>query len=84
LMITYIDPTIIQMLGLNGTLGEGYITEMYFNIDFLMNQAGLSTWNGSLMGSDVLVVATPETASLILLGTAFLAAAWFGRRRLHE
>src|ERR1700689_1898454 len=36
LMITYIDPTIIQMLGLNGTLGEGYITEMYFNIDFLM------------------------------------------------
>jgi len=84
LMITFIDPTIIQMLGLNGTIGEGYVTEMYFNLDFLMNQAGLSTWNGSLTGSDILVIPTPETASLILLGTAFLAAAWFGRRRLHE
>ncbi len=84
LMITYIDPTIIQMLGLNGTIGAGYVTEMYFNLDFLMNQAGLSAWNGSLTGSDVVVVPTPETASLILLGTAFLAAAWFGRRRLHE
>jgi len=84
LMITYIDPTIIQMLGLNGTIGEGYITEMYFNLNFLMNQAGLSTWDGSLTGSDILVVATPEAASLILLGTAFLAAAWFGRRRMHQ
>ena len=84
LLITYIDPTIIQMLGLNGTIGEGYVTEMYFNLDFLMNQAGLSSWNGSLTGSDILVIPTPETASLILLGTAFLAAAWFGRRRLHE
>jgi len=84
LLITYIDPTIIQMLGLDGTIGEGYITEMYFNLDFLMNQAGLSSWNGSLTGSDIVVVPTPETASLILLGTAFLAAAWFGRRKLHE
>jgi len=81
LLITLIDPAIIQALGLNGTIGEGYITELYFDLDFLVNQGG---WDGSLTGSDVIVIATPEAASLILLGTAFLAAAWFGRRRLHQ
>jgi len=81
LLITLIDPQLIQALGLNGTIGAGYVTEMYFSLDFLTS---LNTWNGTLTGSDVIVVPTPETASLILLGTAFLAAAWFGRRRLHE
>lgn len=81
LLITLIDPAIIQALGLNGTIGAGYVTEMYFDLNFMTS---LNSWNGMLTGSDIIVVPTPEAASLLLLGTAFLAAAWFGRRRLHE
>ena len=80
LLITFIDPAIIQLLGLNGNIGDGYVSEMYFNLDFL---TGNNSWSGRLTGSDVIVVPTPEATSLVLLGTALLAAGWFARRRLQ-
>jgi len=78
--ITYINPLIVQMLNLNHSVGEGQISEMYFNLNFM---SGSKSWNGQITSSDLNVVPTPEPTNLMLLGTALLAAAWITRRRVR-
>jgi hypothetical protein len=78
--ITYINPILVDLLHLNGAIGEGQLSEIYFNLDLLL---GSGNWNGSIAGSDlnVALTPTPEPANIMLLGSALLSAAWVLRRR---
>ena len=78
--ITYINPLIVEMLHLQGSIGEGRISEMYFNLNFM---SGSKSWTGPILSSDLNVVPTPEPTNLMLLGTALLAAAWITRRKVR-
>jgi hypothetical protein len=75
--ITYINPDIVHLLHLKGDIGGSELTELYFDLNFLMNT---QTWNGSVAASDLNVVPTAEPAGFVLLGTALLGAAWLLRR----
>ncbi len=77
--ITYINPILVDLLHLNGAIGEGQLSEIYFDLDVLLG----SGWNGTIAGSDlnVALTSTPEPANIMLLGTALLSAAWMLRRR---
>jgi hypothetical protein len=78
--ITYINPILVDLLHLKGGIGEGQLSEIYFNLDLLM---GSENWNGTIAGSDLNVALTPapEPANFMLLGSALLPAAWILRRR---
>jgi hypothetical protein len=78
--ITYINPILVDLLHLNGAIGEGQLSEIYFNLDVLL---GSGSWNGTIAGSDlnVALTSTPEPANIMLLGSALLSAAWMLRRR---
>jgi len=75
--ITYINPRIVDLLHLKDGSGESQLTELYFNLDFLMSS---QSWSGTVAASDLNVVPTAEPANFILLGSALLAAAWILRR----
>jgi hypothetical protein len=78
--ITYINPILVDLLHLEGGIGEGHLSEIYFNLDFLLSS---QSWNGTVAGSDLNVTLTPapEPANFMLLGSALLTAAWIIRRR---
>jgi len=76
--ITYINPILVDSLHLKGGMGEGQLSEIYFNLDLLM---GSENWNGTIAGSDLNVVLNPEPADSMLFGSAVLIAAWVIRRR---
>jgi hypothetical protein len=78
--ITYINPILVDMLHLKGGIGEGQLSEIYFNLDMLL---GSGNWSGTIAGSDlnVALTATPEPANILLLGSALLFSAWMLRRR---
>jgi hypothetical protein len=80
LEITYINPAIVDLLHLRFGQGEGELTQMYFNLNFL---SGAKNWSGQVTSSDLNIVPTPEPTNLMLLGTALLAAAWITRRRVR-
>jgi hypothetical protein len=75
--ITYINPLIVDLLHLKYGSGEGDLSELYLNLNFLPSN---ETWGGQVGGSDLFVAPTPEPTNLILLGTALLAAAWITRK----
>jgi|HubBroStandDraft_6_1064221.scaffolds.fasta_scaffold00511_4 hypothetical protein len=77
LIITYINPMIVDLLHLTHASGEGDLTELYLNMNFLPS-AG--TWSGQVGASNLFVAPTPEPTNLILLGTALLAVAWVTRK----
>ena len=78
--ITYINPILVDLLHLKGDIGEGQLSQIYFNLDVLL---GSESWGGTIGGSDlnVALTPTPEPANIMLLGSALLSAAWMLRRR---
>src|ERR1700722_4614130 len=78
--ITYINPILVDLLHLKGAVGEGQLSEIYFNLDVLL---GSQSWSGTIAGSDlnVALTPTPEPTNIMLLGSALLSAAWMLRRR---
>jgi hypothetical protein len=77
LVITYINPMIVDLLHLTHASGEGDLTQLYLNMSFLPSTG---TWSGQVGASNLFVAPTPEPTNLILLGTALLAAAWITRK----
>ncbi len=77
LVITYINPMIVDLLHLIHGSGEGDLTQLFLDMNFTPSSA---SWQGEVGASNLFVVPTPEPTNLIFLGTALLAAAWITRK----
>jgi hypothetical protein len=75
--ITYINPLLVSVLGLNDGNGVGSLSQTLFNLNYLTMS---KNWNGEVGSSDLIVIPTPEPTSLMLLGTVLLALAWITRK----
>lgn len=90
LNVSYINPYLAAYFGFSPFTGVGSITQLDLKVDFNGSSQGLGTpgpglkFSGTQSGVNVLVVQTPEPASLILMGVGLVVLGLWARMRVKS